>query len=147
MRTPPASFAFSAASSPHHHRATMPPRRRGSSGYRGVREHPSGAFYAEIRCGDVRPGLGTFETAHEAARAYDAAAWRLQRPRAQMNFHDVFTREQAQAVAPLPRLITEQDREEHCRWQRRLLITEEDERAMPEWRRRYPQDVADENAF
>ena len=60
----------------------MPSRRRGSSGYRGVRERPSGAFYAEIRSGDVCLGLGTFETTHEAARAYDAAAWHLQRSRA-----------------------------------------------------------------
>ena len=51
----------------------MPPRRRGSSGYRGVHERPSGTFYAEIQSGDVRLGLGTFETAYEAAHAYDAA--------------------------------------------------------------------------
>nr|XP_040257721.1 ethylene-responsive transcription factor ERF010 [Aegilops tauschii subsp. strangulata] len=115
----------------------MPPRRRESSGYRGVREHPSGAFYGEIRSGDVRLGLGTFETTHEAARVYDAAAWSLQRPRAQMNFQDVWTCEQAQAVAPPPRLITDQDCEEH-RWrQRRLLIVEEDKRAMAEWRQRH----------
>ncbi|KAE8808892.1 putative AP2 protein [Hordeum vulgare] len=54
--------------------ATMPPRRRGSSGYRGVRERPSAVYYIEIRSGDVRLGLDTFETSHEAARAYDAAA-------------------------------------------------------------------------
>ncbi|XP_020201682.1 uncharacterized protein [Aegilops tauschii subsp. strangulata] len=125
----------------------MPPRRRGSSGYRGVRERPSGAFYAEIRSGDVRLGLGTFETVHEAARAYDAAAWHLERPHVQMNFHDVYTREQAQTVAPPPRLITDQDREEHHRRQCRLLIIEEDERAMAEWRRRHPEDVTYENAF
>ncbi|XP_044367039.1 ethylene-responsive transcription factor 1-like [Triticum aestivum] len=125
----------------------MPLRRRGFSGYRGVRERPSGVYYAEIRSGDVRLGLGTFETSHEAARVYDAAAWRIGRPRAQMNFHDVYTREQAQAVAPMPRLITDQDREDHRRQQRRLLITEEDERAMAEWRRRHADDVAAENAF
>ncbi|KAE8770966.1 putative AP2 protein [Hordeum vulgare] len=71
----------------------MPPRRRGSSVYRGVRMRPSGAYYAEIRSGDVRLDLGTCETSHEAARAYDAAAWRLGRHHAQMNFHDVYTRE------------------------------------------------------
>ena len=85
----------------------MPPRRRGSSGYRGVRERPNGWYYAEIRSGDVRLGLGTFRSAHEAARAYDAAAWRPERPPSQMNFHDVYTSEQAQAVAPPPRLITD----------------------------------------
>ncbi|KAE8809685.1 putative AP2 protein [Hordeum vulgare] len=66
----------------HPHQATMPPRRCGSSGYRGVREHPSRAYYAEIRSGDVRLNLGTFETSHEATRAYDAVAWRLGRPHA-----------------------------------------------------------------
>ncbi|KAI4976076.1 hypothetical protein ZWY2020_049683 [Hordeum vulgare] len=125
----------------------MPSRRRGSSGYGGIRKRPSGVYYAEIRSGDVRLGLSTFETSHEAARAYDAAGWRLGRPRAQMNFPDVYTRQHAQDLAPLPRLITEQDREEHRRRQRRLLVAEEHERAMAEWRRRHPDDVAAENAF
>jgi hypothetical protein len=48
----------------------MPPRRRSSSGYRGVRTRPTDTFYAEIRSGDKRIGLGTFEAAH----AYDAFA-------------------------------------------------------------------------
>ncbi|XP_048542846.1 ethylene-responsive transcription factor ERF071-like [Triticum urartu] len=125
----------------------MPPRRRGASGYRGVRQRPNGSYYVEIRSDDVRLGLGTFRTAHEAARAYDAAAWRLDRPRVQMKFQDVHTRQQAQDVAPPPRLITDQDRGEHARLQRRLLIAKEDERAMAEWRRRHPDDVADEQAY
>ncbi|KAE8796505.1 AP2-containing protein [Hordeum vulgare] len=129
------------------HRATMSPRRRGSSGYRGVCERPSGAYYAEIRSGDVHLGLDTIETSHEGARAYDASLWRLGRPRAQMNFKDVYTREQAQDLAPPPRLITDQGREDHRRRQRRLLVAEEDERAMAEWRRRHPDDVAVENSF
>ncbi|XP_020187539.1 uncharacterized protein [Aegilops tauschii subsp. strangulata] len=118
-----------------------------NTSYRGIRERPGGTYYAEIRSGDVRLGLGTFGTVHEAARAYDAAAWRLERPPAQMNFRDVFTREQAQSVVPPPRLITDQDRAEHRRRQRRLLIAEEDERAMAEWRRCHPEDVAAERAF
>ena len=125
----------------------MPQRRRGSSGFRGVRQRPSGAFYAEIRSGDIRLGLGTFETAHEAARAYDAATWRLGRPRAQMNFQDVWTCEQAQAVAPPSRLITDADRQQHRRRLRRLLLIEADERGMAEWRQRHLEDVANENTF
>ncbi|KAE8786323.1 putative AP2 protein [Hordeum vulgare] len=61
--------------------ATMPSRRRASSGYRDIHERPSGTYYDEIRSDDVRLDLGTLETAHEAAHAYDAAAWRLGRPR------------------------------------------------------------------
>ncbi|KAE8792540.1 putative AP2 protein [Hordeum vulgare] len=110
----------------------MTPRRRGSSDYRGVRERLFGVYYAEIRSGDVRLGLSTFETSHEAARAYDAATWRLGRPRAQMNFHDVYTRQHAQDLISPPRLIIDQGREEHRRWQYRLLVAEEDERAMAE---------------
>ena len=60
-----------------------------------------------------------------------------------MNFQDVFTREQAQRVAPPPRLIADMDRADHARRQSRLLIAEDDERAMAEWRRRHPEDVAD----
>nr|XP_020179109.1 ethylene-responsive transcription factor ERF113-like [Aegilops tauschii subsp. strangulata] len=82
----------------------MPPRRREASGYRIVRARPSGAFSAEIRSGEMRLDLGTFDSAHEAAYAYDAAAWRLRRPRREMNFPEVATREQAQELAPPPRL-------------------------------------------
>ncbi|KAE8771824.1 Protein TRANSPARENT TESTA 12 [Hordeum vulgare] len=99
------------------------------------------------RSDNVRLGLGTFETTHEAVHAYDAAAWRLGRPHAQMNFHDVYKREQVQNLAPPPHLITEQDRQEHRRQQRRLLVAEEDERAMEERRQRHPEDVAAENAY
>nr|XP_020189739.1 ethylene-responsive transcription factor ERF105-like [Aegilops tauschii subsp. strangulata]XP_020189741.1 ethylene-responsive transcription factor ERF105-like [Aegilops tauschii subsp. strangulata] len=80
----------------------MPSRRRGASGYRGVRVRPAGTYSAEIRSGDVCLGLGTFDSAHEGARAYDTAAWRLRRSRWDMNFPDVATRERVQKLA-LPR--------------------------------------------
>ncbi|KAE8785398.1 putative AP2 protein [Hordeum vulgare] len=78
----------------------MPPRRRSASGYRGVHQHPNGGFYVEIRSGDLRLSLGTYNTAHEVARAFDATAWCLGRPRRQMNFQDVHTLQQALDVAP-----------------------------------------------
>uniref|UniRef100_A0A8I7B432 AP2/ERF domain-containing protein n=1 Tax=Hordeum vulgare subsp. vulgare TaxID=112509 RepID=A0A8I7B432_HORVV len=120
----------------------MLPRRRSASGYRGVRERPNDGFYAEIRSGDLRFSLGAYDTPHEAARAFDAAAWRLNRPRRQMNFQDVHTLQQALDVALPPRLNSAQDRAEHTARQRRLLVAQEDERVMAEWRWRHPEDVA-----
>ncbi|KAE8816285.1 putative AP2 protein [Hordeum vulgare] len=86
----------------------MLPRRRSASGYRDVLQRPNGGFYAEIRSGDLRLSLGTYDTAHEAARAFDATAWRLGRPRLQMNFPDVHTLQQALDLTPPPRLNSAQ---------------------------------------
>nr|XP_020179013.1 ethylene-responsive transcription factor 5-like [Aegilops tauschii subsp. strangulata] len=112
------------------HRRRHAATARSSSGYRGAHLHPSGVYYAEIRSGDTCLGLGTFKTTHEAARAYDAAAWRLRWPRSQMNFSDMWTHEQTQDLAPPRRLISNEDR--------RLLIAEADEHAMAVWRGHFP---------
>ncbi|KAK1610570.1 hypothetical protein QYE76_034243 [Lolium multiflorum] len=115
------------------------------TGYRGVRARPKGTYYAEIRDGGERIGLGTYETAHEAARAYDAVAWRLGRPRSSMNFHDVWTRQQAEDLAPPPYIVRQEEQHRRRETERRLRIAERDERAAREWAARFPEDVAAEN--
>ncbi|KAM0826160.1 hypothetical protein ACQ4PT_069064 [Festuca glaucescens] len=120
---------------------------RNSSDYVGGCACPTGNFYAEIRTGDRLIGLGTFDTAHEYAHAYNAAAWPLGRPWRLMNFHDVYTAEEAQEVAPPPHLITEEERRHHRTQQRRLLIAEEDEHRHVMWAERFLEDVLAERAF
>ncbi|KAE8794460.1 Ethylene-responsive transcription factor CRF1 [Hordeum vulgare] len=87
-------------------------------------------------------GLGTFNTVERPR-----CMWCLNRPRRDVIFPKVMTRELAQQLAPPPRIVTEEDRRQNRRWERHVGIAEMDEHVMIEWRQQFPQDVLDERAF
>ncbi|XP_051221042.1 uncharacterized protein [Lolium perenne] len=128
----------------------MAPRRRparSSTGFRGVQVQPAGYFAAEIRAAGQRSWLGTFNSPEEAARAYDASAWLLGRPRQDMNFPEIHTRADAEMLSPPPRIVTQAEQRRYERALLHISIAEADEHAMAEWRRLHPEDVEYEENF
>ncbi|KAH6759669.1 hypothetical protein C2S51_016618 [Perilla frutescens var. frutescens] len=72
----------------HFHNPSSSNRRPSKSKFVGVRQRPSGKWVAEIKntTQKIRMWLGTFDTAEEAAQAYDEAACLLRGSNTRTNF-------------------------------------------------------------
>nr|BDI54534.1 ethylene-responsive transcription factor 2-like [Triticum aestivum] len=92
---------------PRPHAAAAPPLSDGAEedaeGQVGLLRREAEAL-RQLGCGVLRCRKalvdGTYPSAHEAARSYDVAVWRAERPRSQLNFPKIETRAEAKMIVP-----------------------------------------------
>ena len=99
-----------------------------------------------ICANNERVCLGRFWFEYLAACWYDVAAWRLGRPRAEMNNRTLRSLEEAEDRAssdPLL-LLTEEDHRLHRRRAVLGLASEQDQRAVQDWYASHPSEASEE---
>ncbi|KAF7039336.1 hypothetical protein CFC21_049350 [Triticum aestivum] len=116
---------------------------KGKLGFFGVRQKPSGNFGVEFTDAGRRWWIGTYPSAHEAARAYDVAVWRAERPRSHLNFPEIESRAEAEMLVPQGINMKEIPTKKKTTKKPSILVSagETDEEAMARFAREHPEYV------
>ena len=87
--------------------------------------------------------IGTYPSAHEAARAYDVAVWRAERPRGHLNFPENKSRAEAEMLVPQGIKMKEIPTKKKTTMKPSIVVSagETDEEAMVRIAREHPEYV------
>ena len=123
----------------------MPPKKmKAASGFKGVRARPSGRWSAELQHERMGYYLGTYDSPDLAARAYDAAGWRLGVLQEQLNDPSITSMQDAIFLAPpmQSKMKTQLVKKEEP-----TRVLETNEESMARYAREHPKYVQYEREF
>ncbi|XP_020191686.3 uncharacterized protein [Aegilops tauschii subsp. strangulata] len=122
---------------------------KGKSGFFGVRQKPFGNWGVEFSDAGRRWWIGTYPSAHEAARAYDVAVWRAERPRSHLNFPEIESRAVAEMLVPQGINVKEITTKKKKTKKPSVVVSagETDEEAMARFAREHPEYVQAEMEY